>query len=113
MILRILMIAISFCLLTACTGSAIQAYKQGNINYAQGDYHAAFLNYQIAADGHVPAGEYALGYMYYYGIGISRDQSKVVLLMKHASIDYPPAKDAINMLQERDPPQPWLLKLHL
>ena len=112
MMMRILLFAMMTVLLASCNTPAMQAYQRGNADYAQGKYKSALTNYLYAANEHVPEAQYAVAYQYYYGIGITRDQSKAIVWLKRAAVNSVKARRALEQLKERDPQEPWLLKIH-
>lgn len=101
----ILISIFSVLLLSGC--SARNAYERGNIAYAQGDYKTAFENYRYAAHHHISAAQYALGYQYFYGIGVKRDNSRGIHWLIKASQYSPQAEHALRLIQEQRPALPW------
>lgn len=96
-------------LLTACAPSPQQWFQRSQVAYQHQNYGQAFNDARISAQyGHLKA-TYALGYMYYYGIGT---QANPILarkwISKAAERGYQPAQAALNALyntQARDPNQ--------
>ena len=71
----------------ACTESsqARALTAKGKQAYEQKNYQAAFQDAYAAATKGNPDAEYALGYLYYNGLGIKRDQSKALHWFKKAA----------------------------
>lgn len=113
MMMRILLFAMMTVLLASCNTPAMQAYQRGNADYAQGKYKSALTNYLYAANEHVPEAQYAVAYQYYYGIGTTRDQTQAIVWMKRAAVNSKKAQYALQLLEQQDPPEPWLLGIHL
>lgn len=84
MILRILGLSgILLCVcLTACAPKAHTLYLQGSEAYQQKHYQTAFALLLKSADYGDPYAEYAVGYMYYYGIGVDRNKLLGVKYLK-------------------------------
>lgn len=95
--------------LTACMSPADQAYVRGEAAFQKGDYHTAFVEYQKAAPHYIPQAQYALGYMYYNGLGTKPDQAKGwKWMLKAAGAGDPKAIKAIKTLKEHAPLPPAL-----
>ncbi len=104
---------IVFCLvlsgffLVACTPPANKLYNRGEAQYRLQNYQSAFTTLIAAAkSGNVPA-MYAVGYMYYYGIGVDRDPAQAIKWLKKSA--YFGNVNAINALQsiEQNAPKPF------
>jgi TPR repeat protein len=95
------LIILSCVLLQACT-SAMQARRldDGKASFKEGNFSEAFQKLMpLAAEGNAHA-EYAVGYMYYYGYGITRDsQSGIFWMQKSAAQHYQPAEKAMSLIQ--------------
>src|SRR3990167_4251502 len=113
--LRLLIIALSFIsvvLLSGCDGGpGYQAYYRGNAAYTCGNYKAAFANYLYAANEDVVPAQYALGYLFYYGQGTTRDEPKSIEWFQRAAYASPQARYALYLIQQKRPPQPWIYQL--
>ena len=59
----------------ALTGCAGHILKQGKQAFNQGNYSAAMEKLTPLAEKGDPAAQYAVGYMYYYGQGVSTNKS--------------------------------------
>ena len=66
--------SIAICCLVLQSCATEKVMEQAKSNYAQGNYHQAFMNAEkLARYGDADA-QYAIGYMYYYGLGITKDE---------------------------------------
>lgn len=82
----------SFCLiccffyLQGCaTGRNAQFLQEGKKDFAAGDYKNAFHQLlPLASDGN-PQAQYAVGYMYYYGLGVTQDAESGIFWMQRAA----------------------------
>jgi len=95
-----MIMVILFCNLLACAAGRIpQELQKGKMSFASGDYHAAFHELlPLASEGNVDA-EYAVGYMYYYGYGVTRDcESGIFWMKKAADKGNLPAIKALSMI---------------
>ena len=85
-ILVVLTLGTSVFLLQSCaTPPTNRLYAQGQAAYHAEDYHTAFLRLLAAAKGNNPQAQYAVGYMYYYGIGTQRDTAQTLIWFKKAA----------------------------
>ena len=100
-----------FCgLLAGCTPAPpFKAYQQGNIDFQQKAYYAAYLNYAQAVTYKMPAAQYALGYLLYNGLGVKKDTVLgIQYIQSAANAGYPKAKTAIRSLKKHRIPIPSL-----
>lgn len=68
-------------------------------------YNCSLTAVQQAAEKGQPDAQYALGYMYYYGIGTAKDQQKAMLWIRRAANQGQPlAIKAVQMLNKSDYP---------
>src|SRR5579872_2094784 len=95
-----------FMLVACATSTSKQSfnYQQGKSSFEAGDYKEAFHQLlPIAAQGK-PDAQYAVGYMYYYGYGVSEDsESGIFWMTKSAEQNYPPAIKALQLIHQRPP----------
>jgi len=79
------------------------SYEQAQVSYSQGDYSRAFNELLDPVKHNDPKSLYAMGYMYYYGIGTEKDQNLGRgLIRRSAAYNYPPAIAALKLInQER------------
>ena len=90
--------------LAACAPPANKLYTQGQAAYQQQNFHTAFnLLYASAKGGNLQA-QYAVGYMYYYGIGVQRDPIQAVKwFKKSAKFGNVNAINALDSIQQGAP----------
>ena len=70
-------------------------------SYESHDYARAFKELWIPVEAHDPRAIYAMGYMYYYGIGTDKDQDIGRSLIRRASAQhYRPAIAALKLITE-------------
>lgn len=104
MLKNIFLILLSVILLQSCASPKMsQEMEGGRSKFLDGNYKEAFhIILPLAANGKKEA-QYAVGYMYYYGLGVPRDsESGIFWMQKSAEQNYQPAKDALNLIYSRD-----------
>ena len=98
---RLLSVIVASLLLQSCA-SALQTRQlaDGKRDFRDGNYKTAFHEMlPLASEGN-PSAQYAVGYMYYYGYGVTRDaESGRFWMQKSAEQKYPPAEKALQMLK--------------
>jgi hypothetical protein len=109
LILRCLLL-ISTSLLSACASHVHRCntdlYCEAKQDYARGMYHLAFNKVSYLAYRGDARAQYALGRMYYYGTGTAEDtQQGRMWIRVSASRNYPPAIEAISLIEDSDTPQ--------
>jgi FOG: TPR repeat, SEL1 subfamily len=73
--------------------------EQGIHYFKQQKYHDAFVRLKPEAVKGQPDAEYAIGYMYYYGQGITEDRSKAIYWIQQAACaGQPDARNALHLL---------------
>jgi hypothetical protein len=78
-----------------------QEMALGKIKFSEGHYRQAFRQLLPVAVYGRPEAQYAIGYMYYYGYGPSRDsESGIFWMTKAAECHYVPAIRALEMICE-------------
>lgn len=79
-----------------------QELQSSRVTFDSGDFKKAFHQLlPLAAEGS-PEAQYAVGYMYYYGYGVSQDnESGLFWIHRSASKDYPPAIKALKLIDEQ------------
>jgi len=100
-ILRVLQFAISITTALMITSCSIKnsSYEAAKLNYARGDYARSFHQLWIPAQQKDPRAFYAMGYMYYYGLGTDQDQDiGRSLIRRAAGMKYPPAIIALRLI---------------
>lgn len=94
---------ILICLLIQSCASSIdtQRLQGGKVSFMSGDFKSAFHQLlPLAAEG-IPQAEYGVGYMYYYGYGVTQDNESGIFWMNKAAIaHYAPAIRALAAIQE-------------
>lgn len=96
---------IAFCLLLlSCTSIKIsQELQAGKMSFAAGDFKKAFHQLLPLAAEANPQAEYAVGYMYYNGYGVSQDrESGLFWMQKSADQRYTPAIKALEAIHAAD-----------
>ena len=76
-------------ILTFCTPGCVTFrapnYTAGKQSFIEGNYSQAYKQlYPAAQNGH-PDAEYAVGYMYYYGLGVAQDKQAAIAWMQRAA----------------------------
>lgn len=61
------------------------AYEQAQVAFAAGNYHHSFELLWLPVEALDPRAMYAMGYMYYYGIGTNKDQDLALSLIRAAA----------------------------
>lgn len=88
----------------ACTKMA-QDLQAGKASFESGHYKKAFHQLLPLAVKCRAEAQYAVGYMYYYGYGVSEDtESGIFWMTKAAEQNYQPACKALELLQHPPPP---------
>lgn len=79
--------------------------QQGKREFSQGMYKRARMwLYPLAADGNAEA-EYGVGYMYYYGFGVTQDtDTGLFWISRSADQHYPPAIQALGVIHKQGSP---------
>ena len=102
--IRVVMISVLALGLTACMGPINKNVVTGNQAFVARDYATAFIYYRSAASFNNPPAQYALGYMYFYGLGVHADRQQAInWWTKAANWNYGPARRAMALL-DRDMP---------
>jgi septal ring-binding cell division protein DamX len=75
--------------------------QSGKVSFMSGNFKPAFHELlPLAAEG-IPQAEYGVGYMYYYGYGVTQDtESGIFWMNKAAAAHYAPAIRALAAIQE-------------
>ncbi len=102
---------IIFCLgLTACAGPRMaQDLQAGKASFESGYYKEAFHQLLPLAVAGKAEAQYAIGYMYYYGYGVSEDtESGIFWMGKAAEQNYLPAVEALKIIHRHENEvRPW------
>lgn len=92
--------------LLACTTPSplvMSELQQGKRYFDDGYYKKALHElWPLAADGRAEA-QYAIGYMYYYGLGVAQDtETGYFWIRRAADKGYPPAIKALGMISNQE-----------
>lgn len=100
MIKRLLMTSVltTTVLCTACVPPIQNAYKMGEQNFKVQNYYTAFQNLMVAAKGGIANAQYAVGYMYFYGLGVAKSEPWAVYWLQQAAQNGQP--QAIAVMQQ-------------
>lgn len=71
--------------LVGCVAFRSPNYSAGRSSFIEGNYYQAFKQLYPAAQGGNPDAQYAVGYMYYYGLGTSQDRQTAIAWMQRAA----------------------------
>lgn len=104
-----LIVAASAVLLSCASTTMTHQYMGGKYDFKNGDYKQAFRKLLPVAVNGRPEAQYAVGYMYYYGYGVSQDSESGTFWMERAAQkNYPPAIEALSLIHNNaeKPPRP-------
>ena len=94
---------LGLCLLVIITGCASNLNLQEGIqNFQMQNYRAAFIHLKPEAEKGNPDAQYAVGYMYYYGQGVTEDKKQALFWISAAAKAGQPS--AIAAMQMLSPP---------
>lgn len=105
-LLKVCLIGVLISVLAGCYANKppmrpdYQSYIQQSARLFQQGYYkrAKLMLYPLACDG-VAQAQYAIGYMYYYGYGVTQDTDVGFFWIKRAADQqYPPAVKAVGMI---------------
>jgi TPR repeat protein len=106
--LKCLGISLLMCSLFACntamkTNSELQ---QGQRYFEAGYYKRALHQLLPLAIDNNPEAQYAIGYLYYYGYGVTQDLEVGLFWIERAAKQgYQPATTALKMIKQKQPPK--------
>ncbi len=84
--------------LTACASQQARLVA-GKQDFILGDYHRAFKQLQPLAVQQIPDAQYAVGYMYYYGLGTIQNNTLALKWLQSAAAQgQPQAQKALEMI---------------
>lgn len=94
--------------LSACAAVQMQqALQSGKQTFDAGNFTAAFQQLMPLAVKGSPEAQYAVGYMYYYGLGVmAHPESGLFWINLSASNLYPPAVKALQVIHDDKLPRP-------
>ncbi|MHB1946867.1 MAG: SPOR domain-containing protein [Gammaproteobacteria bacterium] len=96
----VLLILICLLLQSCVSPKMSQETQLGKILFIDGEYKSAFRRLLPAAVCGNPEAQYAVGYMYYYGYGVSQDsESGIFWMTKSAEQGYRPAIKALAIIR--------------
>jgi TPR repeat protein len=86
MLKKLMCVMLATACLQACAVHHVpQSVQNGKWSFGKGNFRLSFTQLlPAAADGYADA-EYAIGYMYYYGYGVARDQDAGIFWMRRAA----------------------------
>lgn len=95
------LVLVLFLMICSCTSvKKAQTLQRGRVNFESGYYREAFNQLlPLASEGDREA-EYAVGYMYYYGYGVSQDtETGAFWIRKSAEQKFDPAVQALKEIK--------------
>lgn len=99
---RIVTLALAVTVLAGCAGTDrpgdAARFEQGREAYLAGDYGAAFERLIVEAEAGNPDAQYTIGYMYYEGQGVSRDEERAIQWIRRAADNG--SREAVTALGE-------------
>ncbi len=101
---RYILLTLSCLLMQSCASQIDeQRIQAGKVSFMSGDFKSAFHQLlPLAAEG-IPQAEYGVGYMYYYGYGVTQDtESGIFWMNKAAAAHYAPAIRALAAISENN-----------
>lgn len=102
------MILMSIFLLQACSTSNTSPLDKGRDAFESQDYHVAFVDLLPLAQKGDQDAQYAVGYMYYNGLGVGKDyKTAQSWLQKSADQGDAKAQKALNMIEQAKQSEPF------
>lgn len=99
---RNLILSTILCFLGACASNHGGDLGAGKQDFLVGDYHRAFYKLQPLAKKGYPDAQYAVGYMYFYGLGtVQNDEAAMKWMSAAASKGQPEAVAALEKLDKQ------------
>lgn len=96
-------VAACIILLQGCLSNRANQFDAGRTSFVEGDYHQAFRRLQPLAQQNNPEAQYAIGYMYFYGLGTVQDHQRAMQWIGAAARSgQPQAKKALSDLSNYD-----------
>lgn len=99
---KIIILSLLPLILISCSSARTsQEIQRGKMNFESGYYRDAFHQLlPLASEGNKEA-QYAVGYMYYYGYGVSQDtETGMFWIKKSADQHYPQAMQALEAMRK-------------
>jgi TPR repeat protein len=100
--MKTILIILVMGLLQACGSARMgEQLQQGKAQFSAGDYKQAFHQLlPLASEGNADA-QYAVGYMYYYGYGVTQDNESGLFWMNEAAAQHHVAAiKALEMIRQ-------------
>ncbi len=101
-------LVLSLLLIQGCIGHNEILYDQGVQYYSYGQYNRAYIMLAPLARAGNPDAQYAIAYLYYYGLGITEDPMKAEYWMNQAALRGQPL--AISAIEKIDKNRSLTLK---
>lgn len=94
-------------LLVGCASPGNRLLAEGQNAYHMQEYHTAFVKLLAAAKTGNACAEYAVGYLYYYGIGTPPNPYEAIKWFRKAASYHglPEAKEALHLIERSGPPE--------
>ena len=100
---KLLIIIVFIPVMVSCAYNKLNIVDGINSFRAQ-DYRRAFIRLLPAAERGQPDAQYAVGYMYYYGVGVVEDRNQAWFWIHMAArLGQPDAKNAVRILGSAPP----------
>lgn len=100
--LKFAILIVSVIGLNACSYYDHHLFEEGEYNFKNHNYHLAFLQLFPLADHGNAEAQYAVGYMYFYGQGVTENiKAAHEWISRSAAQHYPPAMAAEGMVTEK------------
>lgn len=97
----IVMMLLTFLLLACASARMAEEVQSGKAAFDSGDFKRAFVQLLPLAVKCSPEAQYAVGYMYYYGLGVEpHKESGIFWIKQSAEQMYRPAIKAIQMIEK-------------
>lgn len=104
-LVMLLLIWLSICLAACAVSPGVKYLQWGEAAYQRQQYHEAFELLLASAKYDNTTAQYAVGYLYYYGIGTKRDLFEAVKwFQKAARYKDPEAIKALYLINHSGPP---------
>lgn len=104
--MRLKFVVLSVIFLIFCNGCSITKInlQEGIKSFQEQNYRQAFIRLTPEAEKGNPDAQYAVGYMYYYGQGVTEDKQKALYWINCAAKKgQPDAIEALRILQNPPP----------
>lgn len=103
MLKKLLIIFLCITLQACVSGVRARQFDEGKASFTSGDYKAAFHQLLPLAAADNANAQYAVGYMYYYGYGVTQDtESGLFWMQKAAAQHFAPAQKALDLIAKNN-----------